>query len=480
MLLAACGLIAGLQSCSDKDAPVNPDEFVVPEGMTKISIMIPDYDGGAASFSTRAYDTNEEGYMTNLYVIAIKYADLDQNGNPGAILEEAQRKVYTYALNPLGEKFKVGVNDYHLFNMALYPGQYRFAIIANYDQYLASGGTKITDFNTESEFHDIVLTFREDVPLIPRHLPMVCMPEEVKFKTKVYREENGKTTTEYVNKEGETQYNLVTIGGAEENVVMATMKFLCTKVRYTILFDKNIGGISELFGSSWIRFNVDDGLGPWATNIRRQTRLETESTGGGRYNADAPFITHAISTGVTEPGSWSISLDRYKWSDEGANYPLKPSSELEPWTETIDKWIPQLQKVWQGVVYLPENTGEETYTVDGQTKEIPSTVLKFPYRQKDNSLDDTPEEDHFNDPKVIYLFGNEKEDKYEGTDGTSGQYSQQAGAYKGLDRNYFYDVVAKVVNPDIDEMDVRIYVKILDWHETDQTIPEEDWLMGKK
>lgn len=475
-LIIGCVLSGAIQGCSEKYVLEIPDNgFDVPDGMEKITILVPDYDGGAGKFRSRAFDTSEEGYMTNLYVVAIKYGDIGSED----VLPEDQRTVFTYSLNPVGERFKVGQNDYHLFNMALYPGKYRFGVIANADLYLSARATKISDFTKESQLQDIVLNFKEDTPLAPRHLPMVCVPEWVQYRTKKTETgADGKTTVKYVEKKGETEYNLVPIGGEEENIVIANMRFLCSKVRYTILFDKTPGGISQAYGSSWIRFNVDDQLKPWATNIRKQTRLWPESDADGIYDSNSPFITQHAQDGSTENSSWIISIDRFNWSSkEGANYPLSPSSQLSPWTGTTDEWIPQERKVWQGVVYLPENDGVETYTVNGETKVIPSTVLKFPYHLRENSLDETPEEEHSTDPKEIYLFGNLIEDKFDGTD-TSGKYSSEKGEYLGLERNYFYDVVAKVVNPDVDEMDVRIFVTILQWHETDQTL-DEDWLYNE-
>ncbi|MCH5239662.1 MAG: hypothetical protein J1F38_05520 [Muribaculaceae bacterium] len=455
-------VLAGCRN-SDNESP----DFKVPEGMTQLTLLLPDYQTGAAQFGTRAFDPLEEGYMSNLYVIAIKYADLDDDGN---VIKEYQMNegvVYTYALNPVGEKFKYGQNDYHIFNVALYPGKYKFAVLANVDLYLWRA-KKISDFRLEQDLRDIVLYFSEDTPLVPYHLPMVCLPEEIKYSV-----END--SGEYPEAKLVDQNTpLVTLEKGKSTHIFADMNFLCAKVRYTILFDKTPNGISEAFGNSWIRFNVDDRLKPIATNIRSWTKILDPATKGDKVLIENDFILSSdISSADDEEktdgatgasysanrGWWNMSIDRYKWSEEGENYPKGPKSELTPWDGSLDDWIESKQKVWQGIVYLPENL------YNGKSK---TTRLEFPYHTRLNSLEETPEVLADN-PKVIYLFGNDVESKFEGLNGED--YSDAQGSYIGLDRDYFYDVVAKVTNPD-GNMAVQVFVSIIPWHETDQNITE--------
>lgn len=445
-----------------------PEEFVVPEGMEKLTIRIPNFNGGAADFNTRAFNESEEGYMSNLYVIAIKYAEVD-----GDILPESQRKLYTFALNPLGINFLPGEKDsngektYHTFNLALYPGRYKFALIANADLYLWRT-QKISDFTQEKELQNIILYFSEDTPLAPLHLPMVCLPYNIQFTD---AEHTNKTLVTEVDKDN----YLVPITENNSTVVYADMSFLCAKVRYTILFDKTPNGISKAFGNSWIRFNVDDQQRPRAVNLRSYTRLHLEpeiSTDkpnvsgeillSSKSSASGSVDGHSGATSQGKPAYWNISINRFKWPSEGADYPQRPKSELEPWTGTTDEWITKEQKAWQGVVYLPENL-----LTDAEQK----TVLEFPYYTKANSDDDTPEIPSEN-PKKIYLFGNTKEHSYE-YEGDKNEYSSFEGQFL-LDRNYMYDVVAKVVNPNDDEMDVQVFVSVIPWHEEDQILDIDD------
>lgn len=472
------GLVAvSLWSCSDSQgsAELNPDEEV-PDGMVKLSLMVPDYETGAAQFGSRAFNPKEEGYMSNLYVIAIKYADFKDDGTT---VEYSYDKgaVFTYALNPVGikfEKVKEGQEDYKKFNVALFPGKYKFAVVANLDLYLWREN-KISDFRKESDLRNIVLYYSEDTPLTPGHLPMVCMPTEIKYSVDV------DNTGNYTAKTTVGTDALVTIEKGKPTAIYADMNFLCSKVRYTILFDKNPGGISEAFGSSWIRFNVDDRYKPIATNIRSWTILDPENStvlkdSDPEYSIKVPgkYIVSSNSSSINDEdetidgntgstygatkGWWNMSIDRYFWHEtEGSNYPLGPESELTLWNKSLDEWIESKQKVWQGIVYLPENTEEGL-----------KTRLEFPYHTRLNSDEETPEVMADN-PKVINLFDNLSE-KYEGLTGEN--YSNETGTYTGLERDYFYDVVAKVVNPGVD-MKVKVFVSIIPWHEVDQNLSSD-------
>lgn len=471
MMFSLCSLLFG---CQDNIPEEGPSDLDNPEGMAKVTLLIPDMDGGASKFGTRALNVSEEGYMTNLYVIAVKYADIDDAGNVTKTYDPETAPVYTYSLNPVGVNFQVGVNDYHSFNMLLYPGKYRFGVIANVDLYLSDRAKKISEFTRETDLKSIVLNYREDTPLMPRHLPMACLPENIK-----YSKDNGQTEISVKDEPN----NLIVIDRNETRLILAHMSFLCSKVRYTIMFDKTPGtGISEAFGSSWIRFNVDDQKKPWATNIRKQTKLLRDYEGGDIYDPYDQIIKYTDADNRLQPSSWTISIDRFYFdfrdefteeqnelitghTFEGLDYPKKYTSELIPWDGTTEDWIPRNRKIWQGVVYLPENLGNEA--------DIDKTVLKFPYHTRINSQDDTPEVEADN-PKEILLFGNPGEEKFDSTDADD-EYTKDLahGEFTGLERDYMYDVVAKVVNPDdLSPLTVQVYVSIIPWHETDQNISE--------
>lgn len=473
-------------SCSE-ESPSSHD-FEVPEGMVGVTFSIPDYDGGAAQFGTRAFDPKEEGYMSNLYIIGVKYANIDDNGNETP-LEKKDRIVYTFSLNPVGENFQKPVDgnnngihedvekDYHIFNVALYPGKYKFGLLANVDLYLWRA-QKISDFTKEEDLENLVLYFSQDTPLVPYHLPMACLPNDI------YYTDVDNPTKKAAKDEKD---NLITITKERGTHIWADMTFLCSKVRYTILFDKTPGGISEAFGNSWIRFNVDDNYRPIATNLRSYTELMPEvenkdkvkvdydfvlqpNSPSGNSNDDSKVDGYTGSTYSANRGWWSMNIGRYQWQEtEGEDYPKKPSSELKLWSGSADSWIESPQKVWQGIVYLPENLNDKK----DWKEEVIKTVLEFPYHTRINSLEETPEVEA-DKPKQIYLFGNPNEEQYQGTT-EAGDYTSVIPdkVFDGIQRNYMYDIVAKVVNPDVEPMDIRVFVSILPWHNVDQTIDQE-------
>lgn len=541
------GVLAfGLWSCKDAreydmSPEESPQEFTVPEGMQKLTIRIPNYDGGAAQFGTRGYNPDEEGYMSNLYVVAIKCANVNEDGQIVANVDDEtgdflpsvsegqsytegtlvfdtssgqwnvrnrwgqilktnvepadymipndQRRLFTYSINSVGEEFRLvrvdkNESDYHTFNLALYPGLYRFGIIANADLYVWRTN-KITEFKREEDLRDLILYFSEDTPLTPMHLPMVCHPEEMRYQLGQEDVNTNKTVYEpFIRDVQEGTNYVIPICHNYSTRVYSTLKFLCSKVRWTILFDKTPGGISQAFGNSWIRFNVDDQYKPIATKLRRYTRLFLDNTNPVQGGDDALFIKTSTPSGFAEDdpnqvdgytgstyqaanGWWSMNIDRFYWSEEGANYPVSPKSELRLWDKSTDVWIQSKQKVWQGIVYLPENV--EDNRVGGQTY-ARNTVLEFPYHTRVNDNDDTPEVPA-DEPKRIYLFGNPNEKRYEGLNGDNYNVGQEVTEEYKLERNYFYDVVAKVVNPEAD-MDIQVFVSILPWHDIDQNIPE--------
>lgn len=483
--LGICMALPVLTACSERDG-VSPEEKI-PEGMVKVSLLIPDYGGGVSQFGTRAYNTDEEGYMANLYVIAVKYAEYDEKtGDFKTDLDEDKRVVYTYSLNPTGEKFQVEHDtngdgtyddkDYHAFNITLYPGKYKFGVLANADLYLKRAN-QISEFTKESELNEIVLNFNENTPLTPRHLPMACLPDKMQYSDDISGEK--KKNSDYT----------VPIKKNNETHLWADMDFLCAKVRYTIMFDKNPKGISEAFGSSWIRFNVDDAEKPEATNIRRQTKLfpDNNSLSTEQYDESDPFM-HSNPEDKTSIGSWEIPIDRYKWPTDGEDYPLTPNSKLEAYDRSTQFWIEEKQKVWQGVVYLPENKGvkvirevggnnQEDNGNDSQTKTeevVINTVLKFPYFTKANSNDDTPYVKG-KEPKEIWLFGNPNETYYNGTTDSGSYTKNETAQFEGIERDMMYDVVVKVKNPELEDMTVQIFVSILDWHDEGGEL-DEGWL----
>ena len=441
MAVSFTGVISVCVSCADS-TPDMPNDENRDDEMT-ISLLIPDYEGSAGQFGARSFDLTEEGYMSNLYVVAIKEYEAGSN------VKLSEPIFLKYALNPVGYNFIPGEIEYKEFNIRLTTGKYRFYVVANFGLYLKRQNT-YSDFTSEEDLRSIVLNYTYDTPLSPAHLPMACMPNEIMTAPK---NSNGS----YGTPVGVGNDNLVEITSNYNRAICADMRFLCSKVRYTILFDKTPNGISSKFGESWIRFNVDDNIRPTATNIRKQTVFDPSYTGELDLDTKDVFINQPISQDNTKEyqlATWNLDIDRYKWHKDGADYPKSASSTLDPWDDTTDKWLISPQKVWQGVTYLPENN-------DGNER----TFLEFPYHYKKDSSA-TSEYKECDSPKRIVLFGDNVNEEHYASSSDSGNFSSSNGdnGAHGLRRGYMYDVVAKVKNPDNLDLDIRVFVNVLPWN----------------
>ena len=423
-------LLGFLASCSsDEIKKVSEKE----EGKISVSFMLPHAQG----FETRSMEIDEEGWMSNLYIVAVQVNNTDND------------RMLIYSVDPTGYDTQVGDTNYDKYKINLYPGNYRFYVLANLDLYLTRQN-KISNFSTEDEIRKIVLNYRAETPLIPAHLPMACLPENISTRP------DGTGVGS----------NLITIAENNSTQIYANMSFLCSKVRYTIMFDKTNNGISKQFGDQWIRFFVDENDKPLVTNLRKQTELIKNA--GGTIDTNSRFITISTSTDNTEADtpsevdahtsassqinlySWSLEIDRYKWHTDGADYPKKASDQLDVWDGNLDDWKKQEQKMWQGVVYLPENDD------DG----IDKTILYFPYYNYLIENGVVINEERGEEPKEIILFSNDTGYTHYPDNNGNSIYDESSTNDKshGLKRGYMYDVVAKVVNPDDPTLYIQVYL----------------------
>ena len=193
------------------------------------------------------------------------------------------------------------------------------------------------------------------------------------------------------------------------NTLYADMRFLVAKVRYTILFDRSGGsGTNVNFSNQFSSNNVDFSTSGVASSIVPQTALINATTSGTNFEKSITLAPASYPSGATA-GYLTIE------SQNSAPGDLGPGS----WT-TDDS-----QKAWQGVVYLPENNVKASATkltfspVDG-------TEIK-----SDNC--------HFD----LFVDGN-------------GPLSD------GIERGHMYDVVAKLITPDVEQLEVTASVH--DWN----------------
>lgn len=490
--LVALTLMAG---CSNDLTPENPADIAQEEsynGLEKISFTVPRASYGINAY-TRAVDTGKEGALSNMYVLAVKtkvleFDDYGQITGVTPVTGDPDVQVFALRMQDLG------VNQpYQEFNVELYPAVYRFYLLANCNMYLMRFGS-IANITKESQLKDLYLHFMESVPLQVEHLPMACFPTEIKLSPdgEPVGEDHQDITvfkTKYIDAFGNVQTT-----GATNSPIYADMGFLCSKVRYTIMYNNTPGGCSVRFGNTYsIRFNVDANTYTTASNLRNKTYLyrdhswvnETTDPDTGLTSTvddlDSPFIKTANpyeayddegNPYTKDDAFWQIELNRC-WFGEGApyneNYPTKPSDTLELWPKTKNEWEAETkQRIWQGVCYLPENDDPR----------VAHTLLAFPYAIDETDSEGVLHKGNF-DPqnfKVIWLFGNNtNETHYPGGPGEGDSYGGTAngdGYSHGLKRGMMYDVVAKVKTPDVDEFEVTVYVQAKPWEYSNM---ESEW-----
>ena len=276
-LIAALAVMIAAPSCSDDtDLPA-----VSTDGDTVITLHVPNPSVAESSRSRAAGDdpapsddiTTAEGAIKSLWLLAY-----DTKGSNHVVKQ----------LQSSGEVS----SGYTTYSIQFTPGSYRFYVVANIDSYIDKSVSAAT---AEDELKAMILRFSpEKLPNLADGLPMACLHDEI----------------DEADADG-----IVTIAPGEKKQVHADMRFLCAKVRYTILFNNTNGGFSyDTFGDHSISFT-----GASATGVIASTTLlpaESSSTEG------------------------SFDLDKV---------PL----------ESVDYVDETVTGAWQGTVYLPENLSTE-------------------------------------------------------------------------------------------------------------------------
>ena len=218
--------------------------------------------------------------------------------------------------------------------------------------------------------------------------------------------EKGKLPMACLNTEIKTTGNATTgIGGngifnfTKNSKIYADLTFLCAKVRYTILFDQNTTGVSNQFSSPDFMVN-----GVTAKKVRTQTDLVDGAVKAGNSSIDNANI--ACIASVTYPVAGGTGNEYFSIGSQ-TTAPADLASH-SAWTAT-DK-----QKAWQGTVYLPENKLTGTNI----------TSLVFDVTGSEIKADNC----HFD------------------------LYWENPSPAHGIERGHFYDLVAKIVDPDVSKL----------------------------
>ncbi|MDE6793385.1 MAG: hypothetical protein K2J48_09925 [Muribaculaceae bacterium] len=302
LYLAAAGMLATASSCSDDFQ--SPD--VNREGVTGITLMIPNTEGATQFAKTRSADAETRGAT--------------RAGKEGAIID-GDLWLFAYANNPANnyiEKLNVGdapleQNAYKKVTVTLAPDTYQMYVVANLSNYLSN--ITLSKDLSRTDLENAILNFSSDKPLsLENGLPMACKNTEIKLTEGGTAVENGK----------------VEIEAGTNKTIFADLTFLCSKVRYTLLFDR--ADFSSAFGTSSF-----DLTGTAISNVANVTKWYSP--------ADADY---------TSPFSLS-------GSPEAKQYPANVST-LEQDGETLGKLEGDAnadKMAWQEVLYLPENLSTE-------------------------------------------------------------------------------------------------------------------------
>ncbi|MCH5225457.1 MAG: hypothetical protein J1D77_05630 [Muribaculaceae bacterium] len=426
-------LLFGAWSCSDKSdpelslPPVGGDECLV-------SIQMPVVAFGNSSFGSRAVPNTpidgNEGTLRSLYVMIFSY-DEDNKIYHRMSCEE---KIASGTTNKVTNNY-----DDLVYNsgVGLGIGTYKFYILANFLEYWEDddrknlvGDEKREAFeaatDSEEKIKDLILTYKGNIK--GEELPMICLPENICI-------DNEDNTGQVALEHGEFTVSESDVLNQEKKTLYAPLSILCTKVRFTLLYDHT--GFSSEFPAN-ASFEINPGVD--VDNVYKYFYInslpeyqETPETGseviGEEPSADvnsesdipsavaeADDYFNILSSSATEP--IMIEKTKYPSLEDGTNAYLAikeslnvPSNLEKLGTEAT--WTNSEQRAWQCLTYLPANPNSE-----------PVTTLK------------------------ISTGGGAVNESY-------------TIPLSALTEGYFYDIVAKLITPKI--IAVSINVKVTDW-----------------
>lgn len=299
LIITGCILFTSALTGCQSNSPDNPDDSN--DDMVEVSILISNSDiinkiGNQQNddyVGTRVFTDNSDANYTDVYLVAAG--------------EKMVRSI------PL--KDRLSDADGYGFREALVsltPDKYRFYIVANINSYISNVLEQYV--NTEDDIKNLVLNFNNYIRLESGNLPMACLPSEV----------TGTGTTK------DTDYRFDVKRETDNIQLTAVMRFLCAKVRYTILYDAREGGISNEFrtnsNNSAIRFSYPSNP-PYASNVKGiQDVIEKDYTyllPNSDFNAkDASNWSTGSSVGLLGFGDGVAEFYYETWAENKKTYDL--------------------------------------------------------------------------------------------------------------------------------------------------------------
>lgn len=384
--------IGAVTSCSD-DLEVKTG--IIGEKDGTITVYVPNVAGAAEYGRTRAEGNTatrdeeaKEGDINSLWIFAYPTSD-HSSGNP--VIEQLVNSKTEH-------KVSSKETDYTTYTVEGFKeGNYHIYIVANLEDYISvTLSTSLSENDLRKALLNFGTTSSKKMPVIG-NLPMACLDNQVSSTPNGTGNTNGEFS---VSKAGTTIY--------------ADLRFLCAKVRYTILFDRAGGiGDNQNFSKQFSSYNVDFNKTATATNIVPQIAL---TSAGILNNTDKISLNDLSLASVEYPSGETAAYLNIESviSSENAPANLKP----------VTSWDNVAQRAWQGVVYLPENNVQDS----------PSKLTFTPSGSGEIKAD------HCN----FTLY-----------------WDKQGKTAHGLERSKMYDLVAKLTQPDVEELTLNC--SVTDW-----------------
>ncbi len=420
-ILAACAFVGMLLSgCADDFTPGDP----LPEGATGVTISIPRpltistrADGDPTTTPNEKEIAAGEGKITsaNLYIYKVD----DKNNELSELVENVD------ITQEFTKNNGISHNETTVYTRELQPGKYRFYILANVKDYNANlTNETLSGEPTEIQVKNVSIKFdSEKQPNLNDGLPMAGKAEDVTM------ESGG---------ELDATTGTVTIGKGQNVKLNIDLTFLCTKVRYTLLFDNTDNtGFSNIFTTPLTFTNLK------VSNCAAETPIYGPSTQQSDNNSFSigslnhyhfPATTSSIAAAGSSnvPNVPKVLNDFNNINDTRAT----TSSDID-----IDNLVDKIsdlsdetvrQRAVQSILYLPENISEE---------DASRTTLSFLAQL-------------CNDPSRTFNYNIPLPNGT--TDGTTTDGTAAPDPDNTLVRGHYYDLVAKVTSPG--EFDIRLSV----------------------
>lgn len=423
LAFVCCISTVSLSSCSesDNDAVVIPGE--AESDTYSFTINLP-FTGFGSSYTRdddpkrdpiETEDVRNEGILKDLYLVIYQedpdYSNGDYNERNYFFYSLSDIKAASGIQNTLNSQYG---NNYTL---SLPKGKYRFYFLANIYQYWEK--RNVDNVNNLAEFEKVLkdrtqiqklrLSFGNEEINLGNGLPMICMPEEISTsQSNDTKLENGVfviTDDDIKNFQQNNQNSRKTL--------YAPLTILCSKVRYTVLFDNTVSpddgyeNFSNAFGNP-ISFTYDEdqqedqlsgyvtfkNLYKYTTVIPLKEKVSTKETDWvdeiKRFIVQAEYPTlnptdqemsgnNPANGENHEPSGFADDAGRMAGKDTSGYFDIKNAQSSPAYLTKLfetDKWENENRRAWQsgsvdgtmtGSVYLPENS---LYTYGSNNKTV--------------------------------------------------------------------------------------------------------------